>query len=312
MEIDAVVTWVNSTDPQWVRSYEETIGEPFKKSIRFTGENTDPETELKVCLKLLKKHMPWLRNTFVLTKDGQVPSCLTDEIVVHHSAVGLGPVFNSLAIESCLHKIPMLSEKFVYFNDDIFVIKPLQSNQLFDDEDKPIVRLQQLNFTSEWIRSLDDTADIVGGKWNKGTTLPHVPYVLTKTIMERAEARLGHHWTRTMKCPLRYRCKEITPVFAATLIALQDKTAVQKDFDPIRYTWMDTITSQNEVEYHRTLGRNVICLGHYTGSYDILEEAMCGTSPFHLSYLVYLIIFAFILFILYKVIRKYSNIRANI
>jgi len=303
MEIDAVVTWVDSTDPAWIRSYEETLGEPFKKSVRFTGENTDPETELKVCLKLLKKNLPWLRNTYVLTKEGQVPSCLTDEIVVHHRDVGLGPVFNSLAIESCLHKIPRLSEKFVYFNDDIFVINPLSPTDLFDG-DKPIVRLQQLNHTSEWIRSLNETSEIVGG-WNKGTTLPHVPHVLTKTIMERAEALLGHHWTRTMKCPLRYRCKEITPVFASTLIALRDKTAIRKDIDPIRYTWMDTITSPKDVKYHRLSGKNVICLGHYTGPYEILEEAMCGDSQPLLQYLVYLIIYVFIAYLLIKIIRKY-------
>lgn len=36
------------------------------------------------------------------------------------------PTFNSHVIEANLHKIPNLSEHFIYFNDDVFVAKPLQ------------------------------------------------------------------------------------------------------------------------------------------------------------------------------------------
>ena len=33
------------------------------------------------------------------------------------------PTFNSHVIEANLHKIPNLSEHFIYFNDDVFVAK---------------------------------------------------------------------------------------------------------------------------------------------------------------------------------------------
>jgi len=36
------------------------------------------------------------------------------------------PIFNSNAIELNMHKIKELSENFVYFNDDMFVLKEMK------------------------------------------------------------------------------------------------------------------------------------------------------------------------------------------
>ena len=60
--------------------------------------------------------------------DNQVPSWLNldsdlvrvvthEDIFPNHSHL---PVFSSPAIEAHLHRIPGLSKKFIYFNDDVF------------------------------------------------------------------------------------------------------------------------------------------------------------------------------------------------
>ena len=41
------------------------------------------------------------------------------------------PVFNSRAIEINLHRIPGLAEQFVYFNDDMFITKPVTKEDFF-------------------------------------------------------------------------------------------------------------------------------------------------------------------------------------
>ena len=275
MNIDAVVTWVDSTDPKWIQQYQEVVGEPFKPSLRFTPTDNHPETELKMCLRLIKQNMPWIRNIFVVTKDGQVPKCLTNEIVVHHSDIGLGHVFNSLAIESSLHNIPGLSEQFVYFNDDIFVVKPLSPDDLFDSQGRPIVRILDNRQESEWANSLNYTSHLVNGE--KYKALPHVPHPLTKRIMAYGENTLRPHWDRTRKCPLRYRCNEVTPVFASVLLALQNNTATNKTPDPIRDIWIHTV--QSIPDFKRSIrGKNVVCLGHYMGSFETLEEALTGSD----------------------------------
>ena len=44
------------------------------------------------------------------------------------------PTFNSLAIESNLHRIAGLSEKFIYFNNDMFIGKPVSSEYFFSGD----------------------------------------------------------------------------------------------------------------------------------------------------------------------------------
>ena len=41
------------------------------------------------------------------------------------------PVFNSNAIEANLHLIPELADRFVYFNDDMLVLKPAPLERFF-------------------------------------------------------------------------------------------------------------------------------------------------------------------------------------
>ncbi len=43
------------------------------------------------------------------------------------------PAFNSHVIEMYLHRIKGLSERFVYFNDDMFMIRPLCQTDFFKD-----------------------------------------------------------------------------------------------------------------------------------------------------------------------------------
>jgi len=82
--------------------------------------------ELRYSLRSVEKHAPWVRHIFIVT-NGQIPSWLNldDErvTVVSHSDIFLNkshlPTFSSPAIESHLHRIPGLSEWFIYMNDDV-------------------------------------------------------------------------------------------------------------------------------------------------------------------------------------------------
>jgi len=82
--------------------------------------------ELRYSLRSVEKHASWVRHIFIVT-NGQIPSWLNldDErvTVVSHSDIFLNKshlsTFSSPAIESHLHRIPCLSEWFIYMNDDI-------------------------------------------------------------------------------------------------------------------------------------------------------------------------------------------------
>ncbi|XP_071041995.1 N-acetylglucosamine-1-phosphotransferase subunits alpha/beta [Parasteatoda tepidariorum] len=86
---------------------------------------TDNE-ELRYSLRSLEKHAPWVRHIYIVT-NGQIPYWLNLDnprisIITHHDIFPNGshlPTFSSPAIECHLHRIPNLSDKFLYLNDDV-------------------------------------------------------------------------------------------------------------------------------------------------------------------------------------------------
>nr|XP_057934629.1 N-acetylglucosamine-1-phosphotransferase subunits alpha/beta-like isoform X2 [Doryrhamphus excisus] len=93
----------------------------FLKASRF--EDNDA---LRHSLRSVEKYAPWVRHIFIVT-NGQIPFWLDLEnprvSVVTHQEIFLNPshlpTFSSPAIESNLHRIPGISQKFIYLNDDV-------------------------------------------------------------------------------------------------------------------------------------------------------------------------------------------------
>ena len=88
--------------------------------------------ELRYSLRSLEKYAPWIRHVYIVT-DNQIPYWLNMQnprlTVVSHQDIFPNishlPVFSSPAIEVHLHRIPGLSRKFIYFNDDVFLGAPV-------------------------------------------------------------------------------------------------------------------------------------------------------------------------------------------
>ncbi|XP_044763416.1 N-acetylglucosamine-1-phosphotransferase subunits alpha/beta [Coccinella septempunctata] len=127
--IDVVYTWVNGSDPvflselkKFLRSRNISVDEKYL-SQRFIDKN-----ELLFSLRSLEKFAPWINHVYIVT-NGQIPYWLNldcDKLtLVTHQEIFLDksdlPTFSSPAIESHLHRIPGLSRRFLYFNDDVFL-----------------------------------------------------------------------------------------------------------------------------------------------------------------------------------------------
>lgn len=145
--IDVVYTWVNGSDPRWladmakwkeiegvsVRSGNASEGTDAASANRFRDSG-----ELRYSLRSLFKYAPWVRQVFLVT-NGQVPVWLDTSHprlhVIPHSAIfpdpALLPVFASPAIELNLHRIPGLSKRFVYFNDDVLLGAPVRPEDFY-------------------------------------------------------------------------------------------------------------------------------------------------------------------------------------
>ena len=118
--IDIVFTYVNGSDPG-------LIDEMKKYKFYISNQNRFQDNNgLKYSLRSIEKFAPWCRYIFIVT-NGQKPAWLNQTHpkirLIFHDQIFLNkshlPTFNSVAIESHLHLIPGLSQRFLYFNDDI-------------------------------------------------------------------------------------------------------------------------------------------------------------------------------------------------
>jgi hypothetical protein len=138
--VDVVYTWVDGDDPAWRARKAQALGvndwvtsAHAANSSRFASRD-----ELRYSLRALHCFAPWVRHVFLVTDD-QVPAWLDADgpqlTLVSHREIfgdtGRLPTFNSHAIESRLHRIPGLSEHFLYLNDDVFLGRPVTPDLFF-------------------------------------------------------------------------------------------------------------------------------------------------------------------------------------
>ena len=142
-KIDIVYLWVNSNDSNWQKKRQAS----FDSFIRKNGDlalyaNTDgrfrDNGELVFNLRCLEFFFPEHGHIFIITDD-QRPEWLTQTenitIIDHKDIIPnkTSSIFASANIESYIHHIPNLSEKFFYLNDDIFFGMPVEKNWWFDE-----------------------------------------------------------------------------------------------------------------------------------------------------------------------------------
>jgi hypothetical protein len=112
------------------------LGDPFTEDV---AENRFYDNdELMFSFRSLEKYAPWIRNVYLVT-NGQIPSWLNlsnpkirlvthEQIFKNKSHL---PTFSSPAIESHLHRINGLSKRFLYFNDDVLLMKKIYPDDFF-------------------------------------------------------------------------------------------------------------------------------------------------------------------------------------
>jgi len=148
MDIDLVYLWVNGNDPKWIAKRKACIGDLSKAEENCKGRYVDNE-ELKYSLRSVEKYAPWIRKIFIVT-DNQIPRWLETahpkiQIVDHTDILPAEclPCFNSVVIEHHLHRIPGLSEHFLYANDDMYINRPVTPGDFFAEDSLPKIRLNR-------------------------------------------------------------------------------------------------------------------------------------------------------------------------
>lgn len=134
-KIDFVVLWVDGNDPAWRKErakYIPSNPDVDENSIRYRDWGV-----LKYWFRGVEKFAPWVNHIYFVTC-GHFPEWLNLEHpklthIKHEQYIPKEylPTFNSNVIELHIHKIPNLSEKFVLFNDDMFLTDDVKETDFF-------------------------------------------------------------------------------------------------------------------------------------------------------------------------------------
>ena len=151
-KIDAVITWVDGSEPNYQRKLKKYLKDNHTIRRQYLQAN-----EVRFCIASIIKYAPFIRKVFIVT-DNQTPDLnsikdfvsLDKVIMVDHKEVFKNfekflPTFNIRSIDAVLHRIEGLSEKFIYFNDDMFLIKKTKPEDWFVG-DKAVL-------TGNWVKS---------------------------------------------------------------------------------------------------------------------------------------------------------------
>lgn len=151
-KIDAVITWVDGSEPNYQRKLKEHLSNNDRIKRQYLQAN-----EINLCVASIVKYAPFIRKIFIVT-DKQSPNLdsvkhivskekieIVDHEEIFRDNIEFLPTFNIRSIDALLFKIKDLSEKFIYFNDDMFLVKKTNPEDWFVG-DKAVL-------TGNWVKT---------------------------------------------------------------------------------------------------------------------------------------------------------------
>ncbi|MFB6892112.1 Stealth CR1 domain-containing protein [Kitasatospora sp. NPDC056327] len=243
--VDAVITWVDDSDPAWqerraaARARLAHTAAPIAEEdgVAESGIAGDADQrfrnrdELRYCLRALAAHAPWIRRVHLVTDD-QSPDWLDTahpglSVVAHRelfAGTDAGPVFNSHAIETRLHLVPGLAEHFLYLNDDVFLGRPLVPEDFFLGNGMPRY-FPDDRIVPPGAAGPDDSVYVAAQKNTRAAlaaavgktyprTLKHSPHPLLRSVLAETAERFGAELHDTVRSPFR-AAADLAPVTLA-------------------------------------------------------------------------------------------------
>ena len=173
-DIDIVVTWVDMNDPRWKEEFNRYSGNPENEDNGVVDARFRDYGLLKYWFRGVEKFAPWVRKIHFVTA-GQHPSWLDTSnprlnFVDHKDFIPeeFLPTYNSVVIERYMHRIPGLAERFVYFNDDFYMIRPVPVERFFNAGLPCDIAVFQYNPSwSQWYKTLKNNIRIINKHFDK-------------------------------------------------------------------------------------------------------------------------------------------------
>lgn len=135
-KIDFVIPWVDGGDPEWMAEKNKYI-KKTEQSVDLSNSRYRDWDNLKYWFRGVEKFAPWVNRIYFITW-GHLPKWMNTDaekltIVRHEDYIPHKylPTFSSHPIELNMHRIESLSEQFVYFNDDTFLLAKVEPGDFF-------------------------------------------------------------------------------------------------------------------------------------------------------------------------------------
>ncbi|ORX36186.1 hypothetical protein BCR36DRAFT_407690 [Piromyces finnis] len=122
-DISIVYTWVDGSDVDFL-----DLKSKYNGGVRKANSRDRSADELRYSLRSLEKYLPWHRGDIFLCTSQQIPKWMDTSNsrikLIYHKDIfpeHVYPTYDSNTIELFLDKIPGITERFIYFNDDLFL-----------------------------------------------------------------------------------------------------------------------------------------------------------------------------------------------
>ncbi len=223
-DVDVVYTWVNASDPDWQKMHAE-YADPLPDVVEVDTEEPDvgagdaisdrfiSRDELKYSLRSLLKYAPWVQTVYIVTNckppqwfdesNERVKWVYHEEIIEAENL----PTFSSHAIEASIHRVPDLSEHFLYFNDDLFLLKPVKKSDFFLPNGLAKTRPEPYGMVHgeldvndpDYVNAARNVQALLQSKFGKTATRLHThsPQSMRLSVVQQSEATFPEAYQQT-------------------------------------------------------------------------------------------------------------------
>lgn len=290
MKIDAVITWVDGNDPAHHAKMER-----YGSKSAFSRDDVAGSTryasigEVFWCVASINRFASFVNKIYIVTDeqnphmdeflrrnfpDGYIPVEIVDHKTIFRGYEEYLPVFNSLAIETMLWRIPGLSERFIYFNDDCLLARTVTPEEFFTTDGTVCYASRQLtaltDLTRGWKRLMhggrrqvtfkgnmrNAVSVIGGGAWY--LRYGHTPKALLRSFFEEFYAANPGAVERNIRHRFRdadqYSCEEVQYMS----LCREGRCEVRKLDDVLFFFQMKNRTDYLERKLHRLERGNYI------------------------------------------------------
>ena len=228
-DIDFVVTWVDGNDPDWLREKRQWADKD-RQEANNVGRYRDWKL-LRYWFRAVETYAPWVHAVYLVTW-GHVPAwldrtCSKLRVVRHDEFIPAAylPTFSSHPIEWNLHRLPGLSEHFVYFNDDTFLNAPVEPS-LFFQHGLPCDFIQMNHIVFDKYRDkfnhlIANNEAVINENFTRDDLLHHFSKVVNAAYPLEDSLRnlmfLRHRYILNMKCAhlsISYRISDFERVWS--------------------------------------------------------------------------------------------------